>query len=312
MSTVTTTVALPVDIRRRQGKTLGVPQEHRTLPALLATPFRWLMVNQVRRRRAQKRTLIVNHTLFDGLGGLCRNIKEGAASWQALDIIYNYTGQGSFVDWFWIGHMLNAQAVRNRKRIIVSELHKRCADIIASRGSVKILSLASGSAQAVFEALAGLPPHAVEVLLIDFDRKAGPYALELAKRNGFEGRVTFKAGNLLKFERPIMTGNFVPDIVEMAGLLDYLHDGEAVELIRKIRGVLPDHGMFVTCHIHDNAERAFMTEIIGWGLDDGKQRPMLYRTPQELTDLLRAAGFTIMTVFVEPHRIHSVVVAEKT
>jgi hypothetical protein len=304
-----THVARRVDVREHFA--IGNQYENRVLLPGLAKPLMQFMVKQVERRRQSNAAKSINHFLFDGLGGLCRKIKEGAASWEALRIIYNYEDQGSFVDRFWIRHMRNAQAVRNRKRIIVSELHDQCVDVIARKGTVKIISLASGSAQAVFEALKGLPPESIEVLLIDFDPAAGPYALEMARQCGLESRVNFKQGNLLKFDRAIMIGNFKPDIIEMAGLLDYLGDDKAVKLMQKIYAVLPEGGQFVTCHIHDNTERDFMTQVIEWGRDDGKQQPMLYRTRQELVELVREAGFTMMTVFVEPHHIHSVVVAKK-
>src|ERR1700733_3888212 len=161
MNSASMAVALRgVDIREQPQSTVaGVRHEHRTLPAFLAAPLRRMMVNHVRQIKQSKKANGINHPLFDGLGEFCRKIKEGAASWQALDIIYNYHGQGSLVDRFWIGHMLNAQAVRNRKRIIVEELHARCADIILRKGMVRVLSLASGSAQAVFESLVGLPAN---------------------------------------------------------------------------------------------------------------------------------------------------------
>lgn len=311
MTTMDLVTASRVDIRGGLYSTDGVPFEYRVVPSLLAMPLMRLMVSQVQYWRSAKQIEGVNHPLFDGLGGLCRKIKEGAASWRALDIIYNYQQQGSFIDRFWIRHMRNAQAVRNRKRIIVEQLRKLCTDAIARKGKVRILSLASGSAQAVFEALDGFPKEAVEILLIDFDKAAGPYTLQEAKRYGLEERVRFKQGNLLKFSRPIMMGNFTPDVIEMAGLLDYLRDEEAIQLMRRIHSVLPESAHFVTCHIHDNLERDFMTEVIEWGRDDGKQRPMLYRSQREFIELLEAAGFQAITLFAEPHHIHSVAVAEK-
>lgn len=290
----------------------GIGYEANEVPSWFIEPLMRLMVNQVRLRRMNGSAGGINHTLFDGLGKLCREIKEGAASWKALDIIYNYRDNGSIIDRFWIRRMKNAQAVRNRKRDIVTQLREFCRATIDRKGSVKILSLASGSAQAVFEALEGFSDRDVEALLIDFDKAAGPYARELARRYGFQDRVTFKQGNLLKFDRPVMIGEFRPDVIEMAGLLDYLQDEEAVTLMRRIHGVLPKGGRFITCHIHDNPERDFMTEVIEWGRDDGKQRPMLYRTRNQLLSLIREAGFNVITLFVEPHRIHSVAVAEKT
>ncbi|HVU75902.1 MAG TPA: class I SAM-dependent methyltransferase family protein, partial [Candidatus Paceibacterota bacterium] len=193
-------------------------------------------------------------------------------------------------------------------RIIVSELRLRALDVAKRKGMVKVLSLASGSAQAVFEALAHFP-YPVEILLVDADKKAGPYASSLARKHGLDQSVRFKAGNLLKFDRAVIIGDFRPDIVEMAGLLDYLRDDKAIDVIRRIRALLEDGGTFITCHIHDNPERSFMCEIIDWGREGRKEPPMLYRTRQELAQLIVRGGFMSPSILTEAHHIHSVAIA---
>ncbi|MFA7310173.1 MAG: class I SAM-dependent methyltransferase family protein [Candidatus Paceibacterota bacterium] len=279
-------------------------------PMRFASPLMRYMVNSVRQRRGSSGELQTNHLLFDGLGPLCRKIKEGAASWQALDIIYNYRGEGSLVDKLWIGYMRNAQAVRNRKRIISAELRELAIETAMRNGSVKVLSLASGSAQAVFEALANFP-YPIEIMLIDFDRDAGPYAKCLAQVHGLSDVATFKTGNVMKFDRKVLLGEFQPDIIEMAGLLDYLREDEAIAIIGRVHALLPPDGAFITCHIHDNPEREFMSEIIDWGREGTRQRPMLYRSHHELVELVRKGGFDKLVIYTERHAIHSVAIARK-
>jgi len=283
--------------------------EQRSWPMWLAAPLMRFMVESVRLKRSFGQVLSTNHVLFDGLGEGCRKIKEGAASWRALEIIYNHKGS-SLADWFWIGFMRNAQAVRNRKRIIVRKLRMKALEIARRKGNVKVLSLASGSAQAVFEALKNFS-FPLEVKLIDIDKEAGEYALKLSHEYRLGSVVSFMRGNMLKFDKPVLLQDFRPDIIEMAGLLDYLRDDEAVALIKRIYAQLPPGGTFITCHIHDNPERDFMTEVINWGRDDGRQRPMLYRTQDELVKLVHEGGFNTIVVYVEKHEIHSVAVAQK-
>jgi hypothetical protein len=305
---IATVLSPAADVRYLEFAGAGV--ETRYLPMMLARPIMDMMVRSVRKRRTEGSTLAVNHVLFDGWGKFCAMIRKGAASWQALNIIYNYDGQGSLLDRLWIGHMRNAQAVRNRKRIITQVIHEMAASA-AKRGKIfRLLSLASGSAQPAIEGLSDVSTP-VEMLLIDFDRSAGPYAMKIAKKYGLENAVNFKPGNLFKFDRKVLLNGFDPDTIEIAGFFDYLRDEEAVLLLRRIYEVLPSGGHLITCHIHDNVERPFMTDVIEWGRDDGKQRPMLYRTREELVRLVQAGGFNSMTVITEPHQIHSVVVARR-
>jgi len=56
----------------------------------LSLPLMWILTIWVMIKKAMGRNFQINTLFFDGLSIPCRKIKEGAASWQALDIIYNY------------------------------------------------------------------------------------------------------------------------------------------------------------------------------------------------------------------------------
>lgn len=247
-----------------------------------------------------------NSALVDGISINSRRMKEGAARWPALNTCYNFVaGEGASslertVDAWWM-NIRNAQAVRNRLKIAKRELRAAIRAHAAPGRAVKVLSLAAGTAQGVIEVAAELKRFGIDVdiLLIDTDESALRYAERLAREHGVAIRAL--PGNVLFFTRFI--GEFKADIVEMMGLIDYLKNGLAVQLIRKIRLYLPVNGHFFTCHIHPNHERYFLKHVVDWD--------MLYRSRDELEDLLVDAGFLQPELHTEPHGIHSVAVARR-
>lgn len=250
-----------------------------------------------------------NFWLVDGTSINSRKVKDGSARWQALDAVYNFhEGEGDnlvirAIDGYWL-HIRNAQAARNRLKIVKRELCTAVRKIAVSKVGtepVRILSLAAGSGQGVIEAVADLQRVGIqcEVLLIDRDESALIHARTLARLHKVS--VVARKGDVVFFNRELQ--GFEPDIIEMCGLMDYLRDTTAVALIKKIRRYLRPDGFFLTCHIHPNAEKYFLKHVVDWD--------MLYRTRSQLLDLLVDGGFLGARLYTEPHRIHSVAVAQK-
>lgn len=239
----------------------------------------------------------INSFWFDGLGLSCRKIKEGAASWKALDIIYNHqfgcnSGLSGLVDDFWIG-MINAQAVRNRLKLAKQEI---CNAVLrfSDQEEVRLLSLAAGSAQGVIETIAELKSRGMRVraLLLDIDNSALAYAQELAQRHGVSERV--EAINARVSQVTTVSQSFRPQIIEMLGLLDYIGQEKAVRLVKEIRSALAPSGVFLTCNVRSNAERHFLKWVIDW--------PMIYRTPAQLRSIVIEGGFRECRLICEPSR----------
>tara|TARA_Y100000310_G_scaffold345555_1_gene466523 strand:+ start:62045 stop:62878 length:834 start_codon:yes stop_codon:yes gene_type:complete len=261
------------------------------------------------------RKLAVHNLFFDGLATECRKIREGAARWPAMDIIYNFRKKqlgwnpfkwpGIILDNFWI-HMRNAQAVRNRFKRTRYDLERSCYLLKNLGRPIRILSLACGSAQAVAETVALLSTegYQFEVLLIDYEEGALKKASEIAEKYRIGDCFTYKRGVVQRF--PKYLDGFKPDIVEMVGFFDYLNDKQAVEVVELVHEMLPQKGTFITCHIHPNPEQDFLTNVIGWDSN------MLYRSVDEFANLVDSGGFDKVQVVIEPLGIHSVLVATKT
>ena len=269
---------------------LGGPYETRKWPYLVALPVMWILTVWVMGKKALwkalGRELSINTMWVDGLNETCRYIKEGAATWRALNLIYNHTfGKDGLVADFWLG-MRNAQGVRNRKRLVVTLLVQHLRDL-AEDGHVRLLSLASGSAQSVIEALLVLKEEGiwVETVLVDVDPGALEHSRELAQLHGLGDQITIleqDLRDLLRLTRALE--NHPPfHVIEMVGLLEYVKDKTVVSLVRSARSVLSPEGVFLTASITNNPERWFLHWVINW--------EMTYRSKGALGQLLLEAGF---------------------
>jgi SAM-dependent methyltransferase len=248
------------------------------------------------------------HTFWvDGISLPARRIKEGAGSWRALDVIYNHrfgqeVGFTGRLNDYWLA-ILNAQAVRNRLKLVKRELVRAIRDMAQRESEVRLLSLASGSAQGVIEAIAETSDINVKVTLLDLDATAIEYSKKLAEEYGVSRQISFIVGSTSHFEKA--GDGLKPHIIEMVGFLDYRPDAKAVRLVRRIYEFLAPGGRFLTANIISNPERYFLLWVLNWG--------MIYRKPEELADIIIKAGFLPeqCRIICEPHKIHAVAVCHK-
>jgi len=259
--------------------------ERKRWPYILSPPWMHLLTGWV----AFKKLIGLKpetHTFWvDGISPPCRGIKEGSGSWRALDIIYNYqfgidTSFAGKIGDYWL-RIQNAQAVRNRLKLVKRELVSAIRDIAQREKEVRLLSLASGSAQGVIEALIKTRDIDVKVTLVDLDATAIEYSQKLAARYGVSRRIKFVVGSTSRFEK--ICGGVRPHIIEMVGFLDYRPRNKAINLVKRIYGFLPPGGLFVTANIIPNPERHFLLWMLNWS--------MIYRKPEDLRDIMVEAGF---------------------
>ncbi|GMQ94977.1 MAG: hypothetical protein BMS9Abin13_087 [Patescibacteria group bacterium] len=297
-------------------------------PYLLALPIMWALTLWVLMKKGAlkifRKKPHINSFWFDGLGLTCRAIKEGTASWKALDIIYNYrfrqkAGLRGFADDFWIG-IINAQAVRNRLRLVKYELEKIVGEFADSKivklppclknrnriatKEVRILSLGSGSAQGIIELMTELKPRGIiiKAFLLDLDQSALEYAQKLARKYGVADQIEVSCTKISAVMS--VAESFKPHIIEMLGLLDYIPEKKAVRLVRKIHDALPKSGVFLTCNIRHNPEQFFLGIVINWW--------MIYRTPKEFEGIISKGGFGTYKLIYEPLNVHGIAIARKS
>ena len=244
-----------------------------------------------------------NFYFFDGVSKLCREVKENAARWRALDLTYNNyaknnTSFGDLVYNFFWHNLKNARALRNRLKLIKHLLFKNIEEISKSGKEIRLISIASGSAQGVIETitLAKQKGILVKSVFIDIDPTALEYSRKLAQRLGVENQITFvnkKASIINEIGK-----DFKPNLIEMVGFLEYRPEEKAIKLIQSIYQVLEKGGTFLVSHISPNLESFFLKEVINW--------PMIYRRPEEIVRILSLASFSLenCSFYWEPLKIH--------
>lgn len=252
----------------------------------------------------------ISSFFFDRFSDINHKAKVGAAGWKALDIFYNYhekikprcNGFKGWITRYWEEKMENRQAVTNRLKIAVNLLEDAFKKFI-NEPEIRLVSIASGSAQAVIEAMQRCSHLRIKVILIDIDETAIEKAQQEVKEAGLEDYFDFVLGTASKLEQ--VCQEFSPHIIEMVGFLDYRPDKKAIQLIEIIRKCLSPNGFFLTCNIRKNREKIFLNWVLLW--------PMIYRSEKEFAKLLVNGGFQPekINLFYEPFRIHGIGVCQK-
>lgn len=244
-----------------------------------------------------------------------KEVVENATTHTALELLYNnglVPEKQSFITKFFLDiwfNINNAKAVRNRLKIVKREFKKTLLEKSKKKDYIHVLSIASGSARAIFEVLSDqeiidtIDLDLISVTFVDKNPKAIEYSKELSKKvpNYNFNWVNDSVGNYFrtyKFKEAF-------DIIEMVGLLDYFDEEKSIKVFRSIFDNLKKDGVLITANINNNSEKKFLTETIGWG--------MIYKSAEELTTLLTKSGFDskLITAYYEPLKIHSVAVAIK-
>lgn len=249
--------------------------------------------------------LKTNFIFYDGKSNSCREIKENSGGWRALDVVYNYKQgeENSFADFWW--RIMNAQAVRNRLRIVKYLLSKNIKEISDKGEEVRIISIASGSAQGVLESVfeAKKKGILVKAVLIDLDPTALEHAKSIAQNLNIDNQIQYankRASSLVDIAK-----EFNPNIIEMVGFLEYRNKEKSIKLVRSIYESLSDKGVFLTSQISQNIEVFFIEQVLNW--------KMIYRKPKDSKEILLGAGFNAKkcNFFWEPLKIHYVMECKK-
>jgi len=247
---------------------------------------------------------------FSGKDGDTFTVFRNVTTWKALEVMYAFPerqvrGKTNLSGKLWWNLLDNAKSIRNRLFLVKNELAKVIQKLANQKESIRILSIGSGSARSVLETIASFngTSRRVEALLIDIDPSAIEFSKNLARQLKINGCTARLTGNFFRLERD--AAEFNPDIIELVGLLDYLTDKQAIVLLGKIHRILAIKGYVITGNITPNIEAPFVTKGINW--------PMIYRTPEELRNLLVKAGFSTKNVRIEqePLGIHMVAIAQK-
>lgn len=274
-------------------------------------PLMWILAFWVAlKKKILGPNLKINTLWFDGLSPICRKVKENATTRKALDIIYNYCPgkdkslRGRITD-FW-NQIQNIKAVRNRLRLIKKQIKESIQKFSGSGNQIRLVSIASGSAQGIIEVMQKFKQRGIFVKAIFLDRnpRAIEYSKNLAKQAGVINQITFVNKSTRELESVVK--GFKPQIIEVTGLLEYQPDEKATNLLKRIYNLLAPKGILLTSNISPNLEAPFSYWVGNW--------PMIYRSIEELSEIIIKAGFNPRNckIIQEPLRIHNVVICKKT
>jgi len=253
--------------------------------------------------------LKINTFWFDGISPICHKIKENAMRWKALDITYNYKFKkdNTFVTRitdYWL-NTKNAQAVRNRLKLVKKELRKEIQNLSDKKSEIRLLSIAAGSAQGVIETMSEFKQKGIliKAVFLDLDSTAIEYSRQMAQKFEIVNQITFINKSAKELEEAV--GYFKPNIIEMVGFLDYRPREKAINLIEKINRILASNGVALISNIASNAERYFLYEVMNW--------PMIYRSANELAYVIIQGGFEPKkcNIIYEPFNIQGIAICRK-
>ncbi|HJN62785.1 MAG TPA: class I SAM-dependent methyltransferase family protein [Candidatus Paceibacterota bacterium] len=244
-----------------------------------------------------------------------KDVLEHRTTHRALEVLYNHgfpTENKSALQKFFLKiwfNLHNSKAVRNRLKLVRKEIIKFINQIDKRDDDIKILSIASGSSRAIFEALSKIDPNEnrVSVTFLDRSTKALDYSKDLKEKViDFENSWKFHwiKDTVSNLDVHVNQRNSL-DLVEIVGLFDYFNNKKVLEVLSNVYKLMSPKGTLITANIADNKERKFITDVVGWS--------MIYKEPTEMFDLVTRAGFDKdkIKIVYEPLEIHFVIVAQK-
>lgn len=195
------------------------------------------------------------------------------------------------------------RAVRNRKALFGQVFAKLCWD--AGRG-ISVLDLASGSCRDVAEAITGAGSTAAGARILCIDQE--PQAAEYAR--GIALHIAQRAGVGIEWRTESVIGTQIGstfDLVWAAGLFDYLKDGVATVLLRRMWRWTAPGGRLIIGNFHPhNPTRSAQEWCLDWQL--------IHRTEDDLARLLAATGIPRADMAFETEPLGTIVfaVAQRT
>jgi len=242
-------------------------------------------------------------------------VKYGGSS-LAVEVMYSAQKRSFFskgvltgiADYFWHNYISQSKAIRNRLDIVKENIEEELVKIIERKQkSVTLVTIGGGIARSITESVNRLfknkPDFNIKIINIDNNKDALKLSKEFSKElnlsKNFEW-INSDAQNL-KF---LIPENSI-DIVEIVGLLDYMEENNAINILQQIYKVLKKNGCLIAANVYPNKESVFIHKT-GWP-------KMYYRKPEIFLKLLELANFSSqkIKIFKEPLNCHIVAIAKK-
>ena len=220
--------------------------------------------------------------------------------WRSMVISYDGKPR-QFADRILVSGGAVSMALRNRLRLaarLLAELIDKTAPL---GGPVHVLCLGAGPGQVVVKAMQQARTFS-RATLVDINPDAFAFGRELAARSGLTDRVNFICGDCRDIKTYLAEP---PAIVKMLGICEYLTDRQIVDIASCAAAVMAPGSPILFNNItprHGNDR--FLRRVFGLH--------MVYRSTEQLSALMRTAGFDNFVVHNEPLGVYSVIVGHRT
>ena len=197
------------------------------------------------------------------------------------------TPLGKFIDRVLL-NLPSVKATRSRKDIIIKILQNEITNNIFLGEKTRIVDIASGPARYLAEVVNKINQDKIEILCIDRDRKA----LNFGKILGAKKPIRYTKANILKigklknFSKKV---SWRPNIILSSGLLEYLSDKEARNILCDIYQMLEIEGLLIFVTQKDNPSKELMRKICR--TQDGRSWELVYRDASIIRRWLLDIGF---------------------
>ena len=224
--------------------------------------------------------------------------------WQSMRIVYANDSPQGIQDRMAVRYNPISIASRNRRKLVVALL----TDLLKQGMDEKrldIVGIGAGPGLHVQEAIckSNICRANVHAYLIDRDSDAFEYGRTCARERGIQDCISFVQGDAREI-RAVLP-DVSPQIVKVVGLLEYLTDAQAINLLQAIHAVMAPSGQILTHGIVDRFHSApFLRRT--FGLDH------VYRTGPEVKSLLETAGFRVTQQLEEPMKIYPILIASRS
>jgi 2-polyprenyl-3-methyl-5-hydroxy-6-metoxy-1,4-benzoquinol methylase len=231
-------------------------------------------------------------------------IRESIArpgGWRSMNIVYANEPPVDWMDRMAVRYNPISMATRNRRKLVTAKL-TTIVNSFAESIPLQLLGVGAGPGLHLQDAIvrSGRARDGVKIWLIDRDAESFEFGRQCARERGLQERVEYIQGDACAI-RSVLP-NVSPHVIKIVGLLEYLTDEQAVQLLVSLREVIHPTGRLLTHGLVDRynsgpfLERAF-------GLKHVK------RTADDVGVLLNDARFNTLSVQETPMQIYPIIIA---
>jgi extracellular factor (EF) 3-hydroxypalmitic acid methyl ester biosynthesis protein len=237
--------------------------------------------------------------------------KGYAGDFMMMELIYRQRPEGDgklgrLIDG-WLLKQTPAQAVCNRRRLMVTLLDTICSEKLKGARSLKVMNLACGPSRELFDLLVQCDySHCIDALCIDIDAEALQYVHQQVNTAAHQARIRLMHENVIKWALGRTSHDLgYQDIIYCSGLCDYLDRRLMLKLIERCYSQLASGGVLILGNFSPtNPDRLFMDNILYWRL--------IYRDEQNLRAIFSDSAFgRQVEVVAEEHGVNLFVMATK-